>query len=87
MLDRVLDQRLQDQRGNERTGRLRVDDGLDLKPTLKAHLHDVQILPEKMELLLDGDLRLSRTLECVAQQLAQARDHAADSAWIALNQS
>src|SRR2546423_1832996 len=76
MLDRVFDQRLQDQVGHASVERLRIDLHLDGQAISKACLLDQQITFEHLQLLLERYFLHADVLQREPQQVAQARDQA-----------
>ena len=54
VLDRVLDQRLQEQRGQQRVERLRLDVETDDEPIGESRLLDFQVLRQELELGLQA---------------------------------
>jgi len=84
--DGVLDQRLQHEVRHERVHHIRIDIGVHVEPALEAHLHDVEIELQQLQLARQRDLLLARPLERHAQQFAQTRDHATHAARVALHE-
>ena len=76
MLDRVLDERLQDQPRHFGVERLGIDLELDRQAILEARLLDLEVLLQELQLLLQRDAGRAGAIERQAQQIAQAADHA-----------
>ena len=76
MLDRVLDERLQNQPWDLGVERFRIDLVADRQPILEADLFDLEILLQELELLLKRHGRCAGTVEGKAEEIAEAADHA-----------
>src|SRR5512140_22841 len=83
--DRILDERLQDHARHHDAERIVVEHAENVEYG-KAHLHDVEITIEQIELATKRYLGLACTFARIPQQLAQARDHPAYAPWIALDE-
>ena len=86
MLDRVLDERLQQEVGQQRIERL----GLDVEPhdqsIGESRLLDLEVLREEIELRLQRAFVLAEVLERHAQQIAEAHQRAIGGVDVAVHQ-
>src|SRR4051812_23750548 len=86
VLDGILHERLEDERGDPRVQHRIVDMYCDAQSILEAHLHDVHVEPEQVQLAPKRYLGFPPALEAVTKQVAQPSDHAPHSARIALHE-
>src|ERR1043165_4952183 len=84
VLERVLDERLQDEVRHERVERLLGDAPLRAQASLKTDFHDFNVAVEQLELLAQRHLVGGARVDRASQQLAEARDHLADARGIAV---
>ncbi len=75
IFDRILDQRLQQQRGQPRAGHRRVDFEARAQPVLEPHLLDLQIELQRLHFLLDRHLSRRLVDQRVAKERRKARQH------------
>ena len=74
--NRVLDQRLQQQRWHQRRCRARVDSECHAQTIAEARLLNRDVMIEELEFLFECDERSAFAIERLAQQLREPRDHA-----------
>ena len=84
VLHRVLDQRLQEQRGHERRLGSLVDVELEPQPVAEPQLLDAEVEVERVELLAQRDLLHRILVERIAQELRQPRDREVRGAILAV---
>ena len=86
VLDRVLDERLQQERGQQRIERL----GFDVEPhdqsIGESRLLDFEVLREEIELRLQRAFVLAQVLERHAEQIAEAHQRAIRGVDVAMHQ-
>src|SRR5262245_10548023 len=75
MLQRVLDQGLQDEVGHRRATRIGWDAQVDRETIVKAYLHDSDVTLQQRELLGKRNLVGAGAFERRAQQLPELHDH------------
>ena len=86
VLDRILDERLQNQPRHFGVERLGIDVEPDRQAILEARLLDLEVLLQELQLLLQRDARRARAVERQAEQIAQAADHAIGAVGIGVHE-
>ena len=86
MLDRVLDERLQDEVRHERVERLGLDVEADNQAVGEARLLDLDVLREEVQFRLQWDFLLADVLERQPQQIAQTHERPVGGLDVAVHQ-
>src|SRR5262249_41674287 len=86
VLDRVLDERLQDHPRHFAVERVGFDRHADSETILEARLFDVEVLLQELGLFLQRHLRLAAAIERDAEQIAQPADHSVGGIRIAVHE-
>ncbi len=86
VLDRVLDERLQDEVGHERVERLGLHVEAHDQAIGEARLLDLEVLRQEVELRLERDFLLADVLERQPQQVAQPHERAIGGLDVAVHQ-
>ena len=86
VLDRVLDERLQQQVRHQRVERVGLDVEADDEAIGEARLLDLEVLCEEVELGLERDFLLAELLERQAQQVAQPHQRPVGGLDVAVHQ-
>src|SRR5262245_52197962 len=75
MLDSVLDQGLQEKRGDERCGNLRVNSHVNAQPLAEADLFDLQISADEAELFAHSNQVALRARQHITKHFSQPCGH------------